>query len=408
VVDADPSAQTSERIAGAEVVGIVGAGTMGAGIAQVALAAGHGVRLHDVDPAAFERARTRIGDGLTKRAIRYGLTTDAAAASTEQTLERLRRAEDLKTLAAGAGLVIEAALEDLATKRGIFEVLDRATLPAAILATNTSAISVAAIGAGVGVGAQASRVIGLHFFNPAPRMALVEVVRTPSTDPAVIDRAIELMRTWGKTPVVCTDSPGFIVNRVNRPFTLEALSLLESGVASVPRIDRALHDAGFPMGPFELMDLIGIDINLAAARGLYTAMDRDPRFQPSPIQERLVAAGQLGRKTSQGFYRYDEDGRGIEPNPAVKGTDAPGFTDEAVVERVILAIVNEAFTALGDGVAGETDIDLALRLGAGHLLGPFERVAALGGRSAVARRLRELVPVAGPRFVPAAILADVR
>lgn len=393
--------------AGTGIVGIVGAGTMGAGIAQVALQAGHEVRLHDVDSGAFDRARTRIGDGLTKRGIRDGLAPGAAAAVAERELERLRPAADIETLAAGAGLVIEAALEDLAIKRSIFEELGRAA-PDGTLATNTSAISVEAIGAGARAVAHQGRIIGLHFFNPAPRMALVEVVRTPLSDPAVVDRAVALMRMWGKTPVVCSDSPGFIVNRVNRPFTLEALNLLETGIASVPRIDQAIRDAGFPMGPFELMDLIGIDINLAAARGLYNAMGHRARFQPSPFQERLVAAGHLGRKTGRGFYRYDSDGQTQGADPDIEGSDTPDTTDEAIVERIVLAIVNEAFSALGDGVAGETDIDLALRLGAGHPLGPFERVALLGGGGAVARRLRELVPVAGGRFVPTAILTDVR
>ena len=282
-------------------------------------------------------------------------------------------------------LVIEAALEDLALKQRIFGVLDRVAPPPAILATNTSALSVAAIGASANT--HRSRVIGLHFFNPAPRMALVEVVRTPQADAAVIDRAAALMRAWGKTPVVCTDSPGFIVNRVNRPFTLEALSLLEAGIASVPHIDHASRDAGFPMGPFELMDLIGVDINLAAARGLHDAMDRQPRFRPSPIQERLVAAGRLGRKTGSGFYRYDGAGRSLGPDADVEGTDDAHTTDEQIVERLVLAIVNEAFAALGDGVASTADIDLALRLGAGHPVGPFERVEDLGGRAAVARRL---------------------
>ena len=378
---------------------------MGAGIAQVALQAGHVVRLHDVDPAAFDRARERIADSLTRRAERAGLEPPAITESVARTLDRLRPARDLDAVADGADLVIEAALEELGLKRRIFVALDHAAPAGAILATNTSALSVDAIGAAAN---DRSRIIGLHFFNPAPQMALVEVVHTAASEPWATERAIAFMTAWGKTPVRCADSPGFIVNRVNRPFTLEALSLVEAGVASVPQVDGALRAAGFPMGPFELMDLIGVDINLAAATGLYEAMGRALRFRPSPIQEQLVAAGQLGRKTGAGFYRYDETGRAIGPTVGLEDTDAPGTPDAEIAERIVLAVVNEAFSAAGDEVATEPDIDRALRLGAGHPVGPFERVAGLGGPAGVAARLRGLARAGGPRFEPSALLADLR
>ena len=363
------------------------------------------MRLHDVDPAAFDRARERIADSLTRRAERAGLEPPTIAESVARTLGRLRPARDLDAVADGADLVIEAALEELGLKQRIFVALDRAAPAGAILATNTSALSVDAIGA---VANDRSRIIGLHFFNPAPQMALVEVVHTAMSEPRATERAIALMEAWGKTPVRCADSPGFIVNRVNRPFTLEALSLVEAGVASVPQVDGALRAAGFPMGPFELMDLIGVDINLAAATGLYEAMGRALRFRPSPIQEQLVAAGQLGRKTGAGFYRYDETGRAIGPTVGLEDTDAPGTPDAEIAERIVLAVVNEAFSAAGDEVATEPDIDRALRLGAGHPVGPFERVAGLGGPAGVAARLRGLARAGGPRFEPSALLADLR
>ena len=175
-----------------------------------------------------------------------------------------------------------------------------------ILATNTSALSVAEIAEAT---ARPDRVIGLHFFNPAPVMALVEVVAPPLADPAVVARAVAIMTAWGKTPVVCADRPGFIVNRVNRPFTIEALRILESGAASVTGIDEAMRDGGFPMGPFELMDLTGIDVTLAAATGIWEGLGRPDRLRPSPIQEALVEAGDLGRKTGRGFYRYADGQR---------------------------------------------------------------------------------------------------
>jgi len=396
------------------VIGVVGAGTMGAGIAQLALEAGHLVRIHDVDAAAIERGRARIRTGLERRATRLDLDPDSAEAWVEGRLGRLRNAPTLEDVSAAApDLIIEAALEDLEAKRAIFRALDAATAASGtILATNTSAISVASIASAT---AHPGRVLGLHFFNPAPVMPLVEVVITEGADPAVVERAAALMTAWGKVPVRCTDTPGFIVNRVNRPFTLEALAILSGGGATVDAIDGAVRGAGFPMGPFELMDLTGIDITLAASGGIFerSRSAGDPlaeRFRPSPIQERLVATGRLGRKTGAGFYDYGADGRPIGPagRPMVEmyapreplAVDLPA---DRIVERITLAIVNEANRALGDGVASAADIDLAMRLGAAHPSGPFERTTALGGPSTV---LQALSPYAddGPRFDPAPAL----
>ena len=282
---------------------------MGAGIAQLALEAGARVVIHDPDPSAVERARDRIADGIARRTRRRSPADAGLAERTvAEAIGRLEASADLEQLARAADVVIEAALEDLALKRSIFTGLDAAARPGTILATNTSALSVAAIAAATG---HPERVVGLHFFNPAPVMALVEVVAPSGADPAVVRRATELVAGWGKTAVRSADSPGFIVNRVNRPFTLEALALLEAGLGSVESIDAAVRAAGYPMGPFELMDLVGIDVNLAAARGIYQAFRYEPRFRPSPIQERLVEAGRLGRKSREGFYWYGEDGRSL-------------------------------------------------------------------------------------------------
>ena len=185
-----------------------------------------------------------------------------------------------------------------------------------------------------------------------------------------------LVERWGKTAVRCTDTPGFIVNRVNRPYTIQALRLLESGVASVEAIDEALRSDGFPMGPFELMDLVGIDINLAAATAIWTGLGRPERLRPSPIQERLVAAGDLGRKTGRGFYGYEDGGR-VGVSEAFRGAD-PTMTADAIRQPILDAIGFEAHRALDEGVASATDIDLALRLGAGHPIGPFERAQTAG------------------------------
>ncbi len=394
---------------GPTVVGIVGAGTMGAGIAQVALEAGARVLLHDVDPSAVDRARARIADGLARRMRRLASETSSASApGSPAVIERLVAARDLESLAREADLVIEAALEDLELKRRVFARLDAAGPPGTILATNTSALSVGAIAEAAAT--HPERVVGLHFFNPAPLMTLVEVVAPPGADPAVVAAATTLMSGWGKTPVRSADAPGFIVNRVNRPFTLEALRLLEDGHGSVEGIDAAVRGEGFPMGPFELMDLVGIDVNLAAARGIWEAFRYEPRFRPSPIQERLVEAGRLGRKTGEGFYWYGDDGRRIGPAGAFIVDDG-AVEEDAVdppIERIVVAIANEAYRALGEGVGSEADIDLALRLGAGHPRGPFEQVERWGGAGAVVEALRRIAAQErdSDRFEPAPLLLE--
>jgi 3-hydroxybutyryl-CoA dehydrogenase len=357
------------------VVGVVGAGAMGAGIAQVALEAGSEVVLYDVDPDAIERARAAIGRGLERRAAKLELDADSIEAWTAGRLERLREAHTLDAIAVEAELVVEAALEELGLKREIFRALDAGAPDDTILASNTSALSIAAIAS---VTALPERMLGLHFFNPVPLMALVEVVPGPATSPAVVARAEAVVRSWGKTPVRSTDTPGFIVNRVNRPFTIEALRLVESGAASVEAIDEAMRAVDFPMGPFELMDLAGIDINLAAAGGVWEGLGRPDHLRPSEIQERLVAEGRLGRKTGGGFYQYIDGRRGSVAQDFAAALGAPTLEAAEIRARILAAIDAEAQRALDDGVATEADIDLALRLGAAHPTGPFERAARSG------------------------------
>ena len=358
------------------IIGVVGAGAMGAGIAQVALEAGSEVVLHDVDPAAIERARAGIQRGLERRAAQLDLDPDTIDAWAAGRLERLRDARTLDAVAAEAELIVEAVLEDLGLKQEIFRALDAAARSDTILATNTSALSIEAIAAAT---AQPARVLGLHFFNPVPRMPLVEVVPGELTSREVVARAEDIVRTLSKTPVRCTDSPGFIVNRVNRPFTIEALRLLESGAASVEGIDAAMREAGFPLGPFELMDLTGIDVTLAAARGVWEGLGRPDHLRPSEIQERLAAAEHLGRKSGVGFYVYT-DGRRDSVAPEFRVSEPPGTALPAaeITSRIFRAIDAEAERTLADGVATESDIDLALRLGAAHPMGPFERMSTSG------------------------------
>ena len=339
---------------------------MGAGIAQVALEAGDEVLLYDVDPSAFVRAHGRVREGLVRRATKSGVADVATDEWIAARLERLRPATSLEAVAAGPDLVIEAALEDLVLKQSIFRALDAAAAPDVILATNTSALSVAAIAA---VARRPPRVLGLHFFNPVPVLPLVEVVVTAWTDPALADRAEANMATWGRITVRSADSPGFIVNRVNRPFTIEALRMLEAGEADVASIDTAMRGAGYPMGPFELMDLIGLDINLAAATAVWEGLGRPDRLRPSTIQARLVDDGRLGRKTGVGFYRYDAGERSVDAPFA--GSPAAPPAARAIARRIETAIAAEAQLAAADGIATADDIALALRLGAGHPRSPF-------------------------------------
>ena len=379
------------------LIGVVGTGTMGAGIAQVALEHGHEVAVHDVDEAALERGHGRIREGLGRRAAKLGLDADSIDDWVDGRLELLRRASTLDALAAEADVVIEAALEDLELKRTIFRALDAAAdRPDVVLATNTSALAVRDIAAAT---ARPDRVLGLHFFNPAPLMALVEVVAHGATAKPVVDRSVELVRSWGKTAVRCADAPGFIVNRVNRPFTIEALRMLEAGEGSVEDIDAVMRDGGYPIGPFELMDLAGVDVNLAAARGVWEGLGRPERFRPSSIQERLVEADQLGRKAGLGFYSY-EAGRRVGLNLALSALPASSLAGAEIRQRIELAVINEAWHALAEGVAAKEDIDLAMRLGVGHPAGPFERTEALGGRAVVRQRLADLAAV-WRRFTPA-------
>lgn len=279
------------------IVGVVGSGAMGQGIAQVAAQAGHPVLLVDSRPGAAASAVAAIAktlNGLVDKGKRTAAERDA-------TLARLTAMDGLSDLAP-AGLVIEAIVEDLDVKRRLFAELEGVVGPDAILTTNTSSLSVTAIAAGV---KRPERLAGLHFFNPAPLMALVEIVSGLATDPAIAATLFDTARAWGKSPVRCRSTPGFIVNRVARPFYAEGLRLLQEQAGDPASIDAILRESGgFRMGPFELMDLIGHDVNFAVTRSVHAASFGDPRFQPSLIQQELVDAGRLGRKSGRGFYDH--------------------------------------------------------------------------------------------------------
>jgi 3-hydroxybutyryl-CoA dehydrogenase len=302
-------------------VGVIGAGAMGAGIAQLAAQAGHRVQLFDTRMGVADQAKIRIGETLVGLAAKgKGTRADADAATA-----RLTPVHALGDLVS-AKMVIEAIVEDLDAKRKLLRELEVVVVPEAILASNTSSLSITALAAGL---KHPGRVVGMHFFNPAPVLPLVEVVSGLATQSATAAVVYETAKAWGKIPVHATSTPGFIVNRCARPFYAEALRLLTECAADPATIDAVMREAGaFRMGPFELMDLIGHDVNLAVTRSVWDAYFHDPRFTPSVLQQELVAAGHLGRKSGRGFYVYETNA----PKPSPR-TEAP----QARPERIRIA-----------------------------------------------------------------------
>ncbi len=269
-------------------IGVIGAGTMGAGIAQVAAQSGFEVLLYDIAAEVVEGARERIAHFIARLAEKGKLSPEEADAATA----RLATSTSLAAMR-DASFVIEAAPERLELKKQLFNELEAIVRPDTILASNTSTLSITQIGAAT---ASPERVVGMHFFNPPPLLPLVEVIAGAATAPAVVEATLALARAMGKSPVRVKDTPGFIVNRVARPFHLEALRLLEQGVADPATLDRLVRAGGFRMGPFELQDLIGIDINYAASQSVYDAFHHAPRFRPSPLQRQQVESGQAGEE----------------------------------------------------------------------------------------------------------------
>ena len=277
-------------------VGVLGAGTMGLGIAQICAMSGFKVQLFDVHDGTSQLALLQIKENLKKGVEKGKISSDLI----EKTLTRVSIVDRLNDL--DSDLVIEAVVESLEIKNQLFSELDLTLPKDTIFCTNTSSIPVTKIAAGL---QHRNRFVGMHFFNPAHIMKLVEVVAGEETDQAVVKRAVDFVRYIGKTPVVAHDSPGFIVNRVARHFYVESLKVLEDGVASIEDIDKLIEATGFNMGPFRLMDLIGVDTNFAVTSSMYNGFHQDSKFRPSRIQEQKVMAGHFGRKSGIGFYSYD-------------------------------------------------------------------------------------------------------
>jgi 3-hydroxybutyryl-CoA dehydrogenase len=414
-------------------LGVVGAGTMGSGIAQLGVGAGMRTLLHDPVPEALERGRERVRAGLAKWAER-GRDVDGSLLEATGTVDELAPCE----------LVIEAAPERFDLKRGLFESLS-GVAPDAVLATNTSSIPVTSL---AGAAARPENVVGMHFFNPPPLMRLVEVIAAEQSGERALAVAREAGEAMGKRVIRAQDGPGFLVNRCGRPFGAEALRLLQEQVATVEQIDRICRLAGgFRMGPFELMDLVGVDVGFEVAKSFDELSFGEPRWKPSPIQARMVAAGRLGRKAGRGYYDYsadpyrpedpdlepvgDVDLGGLVPcdsaslaaqgrpdaigfvrlpgsGPLVelaRGPEAPDAEADAaeircreaglhvewvgdapglVLERIVCQLVNEAAFAIGEGVGSADDVDAGLTLGLNHPRGPIEWSEAIGQEKVLA------------------------
>lgn len=334
-------------------IAIIGSGTMGSGIAVAAAVSGCSVKIFDANTEAIERSKTTI-DRFLGQLLKRGYIGE-----TEKNLSRIVYVSSLKELS-DAELVIEAIVEDLEIKKKVFGELEKYFSEDAIIASNTSSLSIASLASSL---KKPKRFIGIHFFNPAHLMPLVEIIPAVQTCKDCIGKAIETITSWKKTVVIAKDTPGFIVNRIARPFYGEALRIYEEGIADLKTIDTAMKEVGgFKMGPFELMDFIGHDVNYAVTESVFTAFYYDPRYKPSFTQKRLVEAGYLGRKSGRGFYEYN-DGTMVTSNEA----DTTSKTiQQQIFDRILVMLINEAADALYLNIASAKDIELAMTQGVNY------------------------------------------
>lgn len=339
------------------IVGVLGAGTMGSGIVQVAAQNGHEVILVDLNEQILEKSKTQLAKVLDRLVEKGKMNADESAA----VQGRVKYCKDIHDFAP-CGIVIEAILEDLAVKKQVFAHLEGIVSAECILASNTSSLSIASIGAAL---EKAGRIVGIHFFNPAPLMPLVEIIPAVQTSNETLVASKKLIDSWKKITVVCKDTPGFIVNRVARPFYGEALRIYEEGLADFATIDWAMTEiGGFRMGPFTLMDYIGNDVNYTVTETVFTAFYFDPRYKPSFTQKRHSEAGYFGRKSGRGYYSYAEGAAQPEPTKDEK-------LGRMIFERILVMLINEAYEALFLQVATREDIDLAMTNGVNYPKGLF-------------------------------------
>lgn len=332
-------------------IGVIGSGAMGGGIAQVAATAGHKVFIYDNNEAALKKAGIALETSLAKLIEKQKLSTEAGKSILGNTVF----VNSLDQLAS-CNLVIEAVVENLEVKKSIFSQLEKVLSPEALLASNTSSLSITSIAAAC---KNPERVLGIHFFNPATLMQLVEIIPGVATKTEHITQVKEMITAWGKTTVVAKDTPGFIVNRVARPFYSEALRIYEEGIADMATIDAAMKEQGFKMGPFELMDLIGHDVNYVVTETVWTQFYYDPKFKPALSQKRLLEAGFLGKKSGRGFYDYSA-------NAIVPEAKNDSALKQIVFQRILAMLINEAADTLYLKIASKEDIDLAMTKGVNY------------------------------------------
>ncbi|MFT4603255.1 MAG: 3-hydroxybutyryl-CoA dehydrogenase [Arenicella sp.] len=345
-------------------VSILGAGSMGSGIAQVAAQSGHNVVLADTNQEALDKAKAKLAKIMARLVEKGKFGSDVAQAIQS----RISYSTDMNDFA-GSGLVIEAIIENLEIKQKVFKTIEGIVGNDCILATNTSSLSVASIAAAV---ENSERVIGIHFFNPAPLMPLVEIIPAVQTSDATTKTSRDLVDSWKKVTVLAKDTPGFIVNRVARPFYGEALKIYEEGVADFATIDWAMTElGGFRMGPFTLMDYIGNDINYTVTETVFAAFYYDPRYRPSFTQKRHSEAGWFGRKSGRGYFSYAE---GAEA-PAPVENEEEG---KEILNRILVMLINEAVDAVFLNIASPEDVDLAMTKGVNYPKGLLTWANELG------------------------------
>ncbi len=374
------------------LIGIIGTGTMGTGIAQVAATAGHKVLVYDKSSEALLNARHSLVKIMNRLVEKEKLSQGEA----DTILNRIEYVDGLSRFE-GCSLVIEAVIESLDVKKQIFHQLESVTNSNTVLASNTSSLSIASIS---GALKDKSRIIGLHFFNPAPLMKLVEIVPALSTRPEITQACKDMLISWNKVTVTAKDTPGFIVNRVARPFYSESIKMLEEGIADAVTIDYALKEVGgFRMGPFELMDLIGNDVNYTVTETVWTQMFYDPKYKPSITQKRLKEAGLFGKKTGKGFHNYGENADATEP---IKDR----VLLNEITNRVVTMLINEAADALFYNIASSDDIDLAMTKGVNYPKGLLKWANEIGLDKTL-RHLEDLQNYYGDdRYRPSIILKE--
>jgi len=373
-----------------QLISVIGAGTMGSGIAQVAASNGCQVTIVDSSQPALENSKSKL-KSILNRLVEKGKINEEQSKSILVCIHWTAKMDEISN----SNMVIEAIVENLEIKQNLFTEMESLVSDICILATNTSSLSVSKIAS---VCKLKSRIMGVHFFNPVPLMKLVEVIPTEETDKKLLSEVKSSLEGWGKSVVTAKDTPGFIVNRVARPFYSEALKIYEEGLADFATIDWAMKEfGGFRMGPFELMDYIGNDVNYSATKAVYDGTNHDPRYKPSPIQKKLMDEGLLGKKSGKGYFDYSENAVNPEPNKNEK-------LGKKIFNRILTMLINAAVDALNGAIATRDDIDTAMTTGVNYPKGLLKWADDIGPNSPL-EQLKELHTQSGDdRYIASPLL----